>query len=672
MSAASFSAGPAPGPNSRQATVFQPATATPSKAYTFDAAILTQVIPSHLLSTAAPPLPRITLQLPPGAEDLDRQLLRTRLSHVYKACPHLFAQPISNVNDTEISLPWPPAGAGSPGGMANPAQRPQRAMPPGGSPFLVVEKPQAQAPETAAGSPFRVVSIDDQPTSSEEFGSPAYPRSAPMDFNPFDTGQPAPPQRRNPVDGGQGAVRNSPFKPIIGAPKPPAPASAPVDVAFEPEPAAATPFQVAPLPTPRSGDEADLVFGLGQLLSRVDPQELQMYPSDLPPTAKARLPLEMIKAQLASGRVTVTLEELLRHVDPASRAMLARGNPDFEISIPLKEIFHQLPSLGGSGAGRPSPAPPAANGAIETPFSARARQERQAAPALEIPAPLPEADDNPFGQAADALQPAAFPRQPAPAPPQAAPRAAEANPFVSENRRFASNSNTRDVDPFAAARARSASAGAGAGAGAGSGGFGGLQSGPKPPPVESAEEVNPFSSQPTGTNSRLDSLDELGPPATPRRRPQTEPAPAAAAVASGSKGVKGLGFDAPMQDIELRALFGTDEAFTVGSVLDRTRALPGIEGVVVVRDGVVADQRTSGEGGYEQLARQTPAIYSKVRSLAADIGFSSSEAFTLQTDRGVVSFFAEGETCLSVLHRGANFEPGVREKSSSSPAGSLA
>ena len=66
----------------------------------------------------------------------------------------------------------------------------------------------------------------------------------------------------------------------------------------------------------------------------------------------------------------------------------------------------------------------------------------------------------------------------------------------------------------------------------------------------------------------------------------------------------------------------------------------------------------SAEGDYMLIGHSLGGVLLR----AADIGFASSEAFTLQTDRGVLSFFSEGETCLSILHRGANFEPGVREK----------
>lgn len=116
-----------------------------------------------------------------------------------------------------------------------------------------------------------------------------------------------------------------------------------------------------------------------------------------------------------------------------------------------------------------------------------------------------------------------------------------------------------------------------------------------------------------------------------------------------------------MRDIELRAIFGGSQAFSFQTVLDRVCQWKDIQGAVVVRGGAIAAKR-AGDPENEQLAAQAPAIYNKVRNLATDLGFSSSEAFTLQTGRGVISFFAEGDTCLSVLHHDNEFEPGTREK----------
>ena len=51
-----------------------------------------------------------------------------------------------------------------------------------------------------------------------------------------------------------------------------------------------------------------------------------------------------------------------------------------------------------------------------------------------------------------------------------------------------------------------------------------------------------------------------------------------------------------------------------------------------------------------------------VRSLAKLTGLPEARNFTLQTDRGIISLFVEGECCVMVHHEAVTFEPGVREK----------
>ena len=116
-----------------------------------------------------------------------------------------------------------------------------------------------------------------------------------------------------------------------------------------------------------------------------------------------------------------------------------------------------------------------------------------------------------------------------------------------------------------------------------------------------------------------------------------------------------------MRDIELKAVLGPADSYTFDRVLSGICEWNDVDAAVVIRNGAVAAKLTSAQD-LDQLASQAPAIYGKVRDLANDLGFTSSEAFTLRTGRGVISFFAEGETCLSVLHQEPEFEPGVREK----------
>lgn len=665
---------------------FQPVSTLPSKAYIFHPGTLTELIPDHLLSTAATPKAPITLQLPVSAEDPDAQLLNTTLSRIYKACPHLFAQPISESNDCEITLPLPVGAAGTVPGRLQPKIAPP---PPGASPFSVVERPDPSnahangngngvANGAARPSPFQVA-----PSNGNR---PSAPQPVPADFNPFEVNE----QPKAPVAAAPAQASKSPFKPIVeerGVSGSPTTKTTRVQ----------TPFQVvppyddaeieptpppAPVSRPPSNDSADvLVFGLPQLLRGIRPQLLGLSLESIPPSGQARIPLESIKNQLATGRVSLRIDEILGYVDDLSRQALLHANPSAEISIPLKDIFHQLPSEDGAEPAAamtstivpPPPsraAAPASSSTIETPFSdaarAEARQVAEITPPAANEAPQhqqarpkrraafaesaaaqasnPEPEKNPFRVAEPKSE-----KPPAPAEPASAPAPAPA-----------------DNNPFAEAQARTAQARK-------------ANPNPAPPaPPATTEEINPFLPAPEFETEQpqpgeLESLDEI--PARPSRPAQpvaaavptpapapTRPAPAPApAPAAAEPGFGGLGFEGPMRDVELRALFGGSEVFTFNSVLDRVCQWSDVEGAVVIRGGALAASRADDKEN-QQLASRAPAIYSKVRNLASDLGFSSSEAFTLKTGRGVISFFSEGETCLSILHRNHEFQPGIREK----------
>jgi hypothetical protein len=57
-----------------------------------------------------------------------------------------------------------------------------------------------------------------------------------------------------------------------------------------------------------------------------------------------------------------------------------------------------------------------------------------------------------------------------------------------------------------------------------------------------------------------------------------------------------------------------------------------------------------------------PAAYGHLARMARELGISDARALTIQTERGLLAFFSEGDACLAVLHEGRRFAPGVRER----------
>ncbi len=114
-----------------------------------------------------------------------------------------------------------------------------------------------------------------------------------------------------------------------------------------------------------------------------------------------------------------------------------------------------------------------------------------------------------------------------------------------------------------------------------------------------------------------------------------------------------------LRDLELRAIFSTGESFTLSKVARKVVDLPGIVSCSLSVPGKFVQASRKEESRVGDEAREMVAT---LRSLAKLTGLPEARTFTLQTDRGIVSLFLEGESCVTVHHENAAFTPGVREK----------
>lgn len=147
----------------------------------------------------------------------------------------------------------------------------------------------------------------------------------------------------------------------------------------------------------------------------------------------------------------------------------------------------------------------------------------------------------------------------------------------------------------------------------------------------------------------------------PAPQPKAEPAPiptpapqkpAAAAPAMANRG--------SLRDIELRAVFGTNEEFTFRRVADLTAQLPGVDACAIVGPGMVV-QAPRGKEAID-LASRAGSLVKSARDLAEATGMANSETFTFHTEQGVISIFTHEDCCLTICHTDGQFDPGVREK----------
>ncbi len=113
------------------------------------------------------------------------------------------------------------------------------------------------------------------------------------------------------------------------------------------------------------------------------------------------------------------------------------------------------------------------------------------------------------------------------------------------------------------------------------------------------------------------------------------------------------------KDLEFRAIFSSDDYFTLAKV---ARQVVAFEGVCACALATPAKLVQASKNEQSRLGDEAREMVDAIRNLAKLTGLPEARAFTLQTDRGTVSLFLEGDCCVTVNHRASSFGPGVREK----------
>ncbi|MDF1754601.1 MAG: hypothetical protein P1U89_17590 [Verrucomicrobiales bacterium] len=186
---------------------------------------------------------------------------------------------------------------------------------------------------------------------------------------------------------------------------------------------------------------------------------------------------------------------------------------------------------------------------------------------------------------------------------------------------------------------------------------------PEPKPVTQAVESRETDQSPNqavvipaklGNNQSI----VVQPPVTPEIKPEPETNEVPIKRREPINPAMGGSAD-EMRDIELRAIFNTDENFTLRKVSQKVAAMDGIHAcAVVTTDRVI-----------EAYADQTYAIGDKIQTMAEHVrglaemsGIGGASYFTIYMDRSVMSFFFGGKNLLGVKHKSDAFKPGTREK----------
>ncbi len=117
--------------------------------------------------------------------------------------------------------------------------------------------------------------------------------------------------------------------------------------------------------------------------------------------------------------------------------------------------------------------------------------------------------------------------------------------------------------------------------------------------------------------------------------------------------------DEVVRDIELRAVFGTNESFTLRKIATLIACMPGVNACAIATPGIALQASRDEEA---TIGEEAATLATTVRELAKLTGSPDAQSFTISTDKGILSIFVSGESYLTVQHDPGGFEPGVQEK----------
>ncbi len=425
-------------------------------------------------------------------------------------------------------------------------------------------------------------------------------------------------------------------------------------------PVAATPAAPAPLaPTPPDNREINL--GLAAVLRGIPSESLTVEPYTIADDVRFTLPFASVEKQLSLGRVSIGLDTFLQAVPENYRHVIAPNSGLTEIQIPLPEIFQNLPS--SALAIRADQVTEETGTHYPTPFSQKADEDAQRLGVSSAPTPSPEpappASEAPAAPVEETPQ-ASFTDQPLspveiPAPTvetetvektvrdipldleETAPAETSAPVQDAAVELPISTSVVKDLPAEAVVEPPAAV---------------------EPSPLEEAlammESTAPVETSKEQAEPEA-KLPEVMPMVAVESKPEVAAAPEPAASAPVVVPLKG-------RDSELQTLFMTEEEIDAKVVVRLVCQLPGVSGCAVMfADGL----RLAGnfpEGDAEGFSAMAPPFYKRTQNFVSELKLGGLKAFTVYTEKDLLSFFMHDDICVSVRHSGRGFLPGVREK----------
>jgi hypothetical protein len=372
-------------------------------------------------------------------------------------------------------------------------------------------------------------------------------------------------------------------------------------------------------------------LSLASVLKSCKTHEIGMSPDHIPSWVKVNLPLDLIRPQLLSGKVTLRVTQVMAALDPELRNLITPSRQDLSVDLSMSELRKALPNepFPEPSASAPAPAP----APIFQPFaSSPTTAVKPNAPDLIFGTPTTPPPVPPFFQSAppeESIQPvaadSAWPLPPGSPDPEPAP--------VAESAELASAFSFLKEEPE----------------------VGAVELAPVPK-EEAVAEAKPLAAEVPPA------AKPAAPVSTPARTPSAAAPEASGITKSAIRVIPPTPANQSASQMLLRALLNTDEPLDTASVAQLLACQPGIVAVVCLRDGTCLASAGNGSAEAEHFVNQAPKLHHHVQPLILLTGALDTETFSMNSGAMVITFSLQSEITLGVLHDPRTQAPALRER----------
>ena len=194
----------------------------------------------------------------------------------------------------------------------------------------------------------------------------------------------------------------SPFALAGGESEPPLEAVEPTPVMAPPENVESAAQQTPPeesdavspfaaIPASADASPVDVELPLQLLIKPLGEQVLGFAPEKVPASVMTKIPLELIKGQLSSGRVALPLGTVIAGCAERFHKAFVRADRDAQVSVPIPDLYHHLPE----GALAPVAPEPVVEPEPEPEEDLAAIFADEPEPEASLPEPSPEIEATP-------------------------------------------------------------------------------------------------------------------------------------------------------------------------------------------------------------------------------------------------------------------------------------